>query len=263
MGEALRLHVWTHLTCLRRNRVFHAFLALVAVGLALAMVPALAFDDDSNRFQTLRGLAHLLHGTTSIVTSGIGLFLLWVHRRARSIKMVATTAAPFGAWVASLFATAAMVGAVAHATGAVLVLVLSWAWGVTYQYGFVYLALDRFVESLIGLGIVTTLGAVLHPVITIVLVTLVNESIVLTIRQGLELLSPGPVLAVVKAAATGLYYLLPSLDPFGERTRALVRTMRVAESDWQYLAAGAGYAALMLAFAYVTTSSVLTRRPGT
>ena len=49
--------------------------------------------------------------------------------------------------------------------------------------------------------------------------------------------------AAVNAAATGLYYLLPTLDPFGERTNALLRTMRVAESDWQDLAAGAGYAA--------------------
>ena len=263
MRDAVRLHTLTHLTCLRRNRIFHGFLVLVIVGLALAIVPGLAFDDDSNRFQTLRSLAQMLHGTTSWVTSGIGLFLLWEHRRTRSLKMVATTAAPFGAWVASLFATAALVGAVVHATSIVIIFCLSWAWGVTYQYGYIYLALDQGAQSLIVLGVVTMLGVVLHPVIAVVLVVLVNEATVLILRQGLAMLSPSPVLHVTQALAAGLYYVLPVQDPFGDRTVALLRTMRAAESDWRYLAGTAAYAVLVLAFAHVTTLVMLRRRPGT
>lgn len=263
MRNAVRLHTLTHLTCLRRNRIFHAFLMLVIVGLALTIVPGLAFDDDSNRFQTLRRLAQMLHGTISWVTSGIGLFLLWEHRRTRSLKMVATTAAPFGAWVASLFATATLVGIAMHATSVVLIFCLSWVWGVTYQYGFIYLALDHAAQSLISLGVVTMLGVVLHPVIAVVLVALVNESTVLILRQGLDMLSPSLVLRVTKALAAGLYYILPVQDPFGERTEALVRTMRAAESDWRYLAGTAAYALLVLAFAHVSTLVMLRRRPGT
>lgn len=263
MPEALRLHTATHLLCLRRNRLFHAFLALVLAGLVLAVVPGLAFDDASNRFYTLRRLAQMLHGTTSVVTSGIGLFLLWVHRRSRSLKMVATTPAPFGAWVLSLLVTGALVGGAMHAISAVMVVGLSSAWNVTYQYGFLYLALDHFAESLIALGVITTLGTVLHPVITVVLVTLVNEATVLALRQGLELVSPGPVLSVIKGVAAAVYYLLPSVDPFGERTQTLMRTLRVADSDWRYLGATAAYALLVLAFSYATTLAVLRRRPGT
>jgi hypothetical protein len=261
MMEALRLHIAANVTCLRRNRLLHAFGLLVAVGVATTVVPTLAFGDTSNRFEALRVLARMLHGATGLVTSGMGLFLFWVHRRGRSISMVATTAAPFGAWVAALFATGALVAVAAHAVIAVLVVALSQAWGVTYQYGFVYLALDSFTESMIALSIITTLSVFVHPVLTAVLVTLVNDSTMLAVRQGLELLTPGPFLRAVRGLSAAVYFVLPASDPFGERTAAMLRTMRVATSDWHYLGWAAAYAVLVLALAQVTTLVWLRRRP--
>lgn len=261
MMHALRLHVAANLTCLRRNRLLHAFVVLVAVGAATVVVPVLALNDTSNRFEALRVLARMLHGATSVVTPGVGLFLLWVHRRGRSMSMVATTAAPFGAWVAALFATSALVGAAAHAVIAGLVLTLSQVWGVTYQYGFVYLAVDSFTESMIALGIATTLSAFVHPVLTVVLVVLVSDTAVLAVRQGLELLTPGAFVGAVRALSAAVYFALPATDPFGERTAAMLRTMRVSTSDWRYLGWAAAYALLVLALAQVTTLVWLRRRP--
>lgn len=261
MMDALRLHIAANVTCLRRNRLLHAFVVLIAVGVATAVVPALAFRDTSNRFEAMRVLARMLHGATSLITPGVGLFLLWVHRRSRSISMVATTAAPFGAWVAALFATGALVGAAAHALIAVLLLALSQAWGVTYQYGFVYLALDSFTESMIAMGIITTLSVFVHPVLTVVLVTLVNDTTVLAVRQGLELLTPGPFVRAVRGLSAAAYFVLPASDPYGERTAAMLRTMRVATSDWYYLGWAGAYALLVLAVAQVTTLVWVRRRP--
>ena len=261
MIEALRLHTAVHLTCLRRNRLVQGFAVLVLASLTVALVPALVFDDDSNRFQALRQVARTLHGAVSGVTAALGVFLLWTHRRTRAITMVATTAAPFGAWVGSLFVTAALVGAAAQAVVALLVFTLSTVWGVTYQYGFVYLALDHLAESLIALAAFTVLGVRLHPVIAAALAMVINDSTLRTLRYGLELLPLGPLLTTVKAAATGLYYLLPASDPFGERTAALYRTMRVAESDWRYLLGTTAYALLALAFAQVTTLVLLRSKP--
>ena len=261
MMHALRLHMAANLACLRRNRVVHVFIALVALSVATTVVPTLAFGETSNRFEALGVLARLLHGATSLTTPGVGLFLLWMHRRGRSISMVATTAAPFGAWVAALFATSALVAAAAHAVIAVLVVVLSHAWGVTYQYGFMYLALDSFTESMIALGVVTTLSVFVHPVLTVVLVTLVNDTSVMAVRQGLELLTPAPFVRAVRGVSTAIYFALPATDPFGERTEAMLRTMRVATSDWRYLGWAAAYALLVLALAQVTTLVWVRRRP--
>ncbi len=261
MMDALRLHVAANLTCLRRNRLLHAFVVLVVAGLATTIVPALALGDTSNRFEALRVLAGMLHDATSLMTPGLGLFLLWVHRRSRSISMVATTAAPFAAWVAALFVTSALVAAAAHTIIAVVVVALSQVWGVTYQYGFLYLAIDSFTESMIALGVMTTLSAFVHPVLTVVLVTLVNDASVLAVRQGLELLAPEPLVRAVRGLSAAVYFALPATDPFGERTEAMLRTMRAATSDWRYLGWAAAYALLVLALAQVVTLIWLRKRP--
>lgn len=260
MIAALRLHTRVHVGCLRRNRLIHAFAILVAAGLALAIVPGLTVADTSDRFQSLQMLARLLHGVVSSVTAILGLFLLWTHRRSRAITMVATTPAPFGAWVASLFLTSALIAAAAHVIVVVVVMTLSQAWGVTYQYGFLYLAIDRWAESLIALGVVTTLGAVMHPVITVVLMSMISDATVMVVRQGLDL-APGLLASAAQALAAGFYYVLPAYDPYGERTEALLRTMRPATSDWRHLGVTVGYALLVLAFAQVTTLVLLRRKP--
>jgi hypothetical protein len=51
MMAALRLHIAANMICLRRNRLLHAFMLLVAVGAATVVVPALAFGDTSDRFE--------------------------------------------------------------------------------------------------------------------------------------------------------------------------------------------------------------------
>src|SRR3954449_211227 len=100
MRRGLRLHTAVHLKFLARNRVFHGFVLLIAIVLATGTVPALLFLDSWSRFVTLRALAQQLHQGAGLITAGIGLFVLWSHRGARSIKMIATAPVPFDAWVA-------------------------------------------------------------------------------------------------------------------------------------------------------------------
>lgn len=261
MGEALRVHVLAHLRCLGRHRLVVAFsvVALGAVGLAVAA--GLAVDDDWNRFQTLKQLAQLLHATVRYTTAGVGVFLVWEHRRGRALRLVATTAAPMGAWVGSVFATAALVGAAAHAASAVLVFALSAAWGVTYQFGFLFLALDRLAESLVSLAVLTTLASVWHPLLAIVAASVASETAALAIRRAVDVWPGGVASEAARQAVTGLYYLLPASDPFGERTAAMLRSMRPADSDWRYLVLSFAYAFLVVAFAQVVTTMRLTRRP--
>jgi hypothetical protein len=71
----------------------------------------------------------------------------------------------------------------------------------------------------------------------------------------------GFVVSSAKAVASGLYYLVPSFDPFSGRTLVLRRSMRVSVSDWRYLAATFAYAILAMSFGYVTTIAILRRKP--
>ena len=259
MLSAIPLHTRVHLKFLARNRVFHALVLLIVLGTATGMVPGLVFFDPSSRFMTLRALAQQLHGAVAILTAGVGLLILWSHRSSRSIKLVSTTPAPFPAWVASVFATAALSGAAAQAVIAALVAVLSVYWNVPYQLGFLYLALDRFADSMIMLAFLTPLGAWMHPLLAVVMLLFFTS--LGSVRSMLEGADPGLFMTAMKAAASALYYLVPTFDPFAGRTLVLRRSMRVSIVDWRYLGITFSYALLSLSFGYVATIAVLRRRP--
>lgn len=262
MRDAIRAHVATHLVYLRRQRLLQATLAVVTVGTVTSLTAGLTLLDVANRFDVLRNMADGLHGLAKLMTAGVGLLLVRQHRRSWSLAVVATTPAPFAAWTASVLITAAAVGAAAQAIVGVTCAALSVAWGVTYQYGFVYLALDRFAESLILLGVATVLASVFHPVVVGTAVFLINDGVIRTLRAALAAL-PASVAAVLDLGLTAAYYVLPSLDPFGERTAALLRNLRPVERDWWHLLATFGYALLLLAWAQALTVLLLRRRPTT
>src|SRR5262249_1871588 len=167
MLDALTIHTRVHLRFLARNRVFHGFVLLIALGFGSIMIPSFVFGDASSRFVILRALADQLHRAVSFITAGIALLVIWSHRRARSIKMIATTPVPFPVWVASVFATAAVVGLTVQALIAAVVATLSILWNVPYQLGFLYIALNQFAASLIMLAFITALGAWMHPILAV------------------------------------------------------------------------------------------------
>ena len=262
MRDAILAHVGAHLLCLRRQRLLQAAVAVVAVGLVTSITAGLSLIDVSNRFDLLRSMADGLHGLAKLLTAGVGLLLVRMHRRSWSLAVVATTPAPFAAWAASVLLTAALVGAAAHALVGITCAALSVAWGVTYQYGFVYLALDRYAESLILLGVASVLASLLHPVVVGIAVFVVNDGMIRVLRAALAAL-PEPIAAVMDRGLTAAYYALPSVDPFGERTAALLRNLRPVDRDWWYLLASFGYALLLLAWAQALTVLLLRRRPTT
>ena len=261
MFEALDVHTRVHLRFLARNRVFHGFVLLIALGFGSVIVPSLVFEDTSSRFVILRSLADQLHQAVSFITAGIALFLIWSHRQGRSIKMIATTPAPFPVWVASVFATAGLVGLAVQALIAGLVAALSVLWNVPYQLGFLYVAMNRFADSIIMLGFITALGAWMHPILAVLTLFFLRETTFWTIRTMLEIFDTGVIVSTAKAVTSGLYYLAPSFAQFSGRTLVLSRSMRVSVSDWRYLTATFAYAGLAVTFGYVATIAILRRKP--
>lgn len=259
-----RAHTVVHLKFLARSRVLHGFALLIGAGSALALLPVFFFETTSNRFEMLKYVAHDLHGSAAVITAVIGLVVLWSHRRQRSVKMVATKPSSFEGWIASVFTSAAIVGLVVHALVASLTFGLSLYWEVPYQLGFLYLALDRYCESLIALGLLTGLSTICHPIIATIGLLLFNEAtfrLLGTMIAGVAAAGvPVPLLPAWQALFSTLYYLAPTFGPFDAKTDALQQSLRVTSADWQYLAGGAGYALLVCAFAYVMTVAVLRRR---
>jgi hypothetical protein len=264
MFEHFRAHTIVHLKCLARSRVLLGFGLLVVVVAAVRIFPMLLAGTVSNQFEVIKEIASVLHGTARILTGAIGLFVLSSHRRSRTIKMVATKPSSFEGWVASVFAAAALVGFAVHAAVAAVTLALSLYWGVPYQIGFVYLAADQFVGSLIILAVLTALGAAFHPILAVLAVALFNETtfryLGTMVAGALAAGQDSVLLRVARPLVNALYYIAPAFDPFADKTEVVDRSLRVAAIDWRYLGASAAYALLVCLCGYLLTLLVLRRR---
>jgi hypothetical protein len=259
----LGAHTIVHLKFLARSRVLLGFGLLVLCGSVIGLVPAFFGGSLSNRFDLLRSVAGILHGVVGVITSGLGLFVIWSHRRARTIKMVATKPSLFEGWVASVFIASALVGFVAQGAVAALTLGLSVSWGVPYQSGFAYLAAERFIQSTIALACLTALGAWLHPMLAVLALVLLSEStfayLATTVAGAIAAGRDSMPLRALGATLSAFYYLAPTFSPFADETQAVGQSMRVATIEWRYLLASAGYAAIACAAGYLATLMALRR----
>ena len=137
-------------------------------------------------------------------------------------------------------------------------------WDVPYQVGFLYLSVDAVFEAAIVIAILTTLGAVVHPVVAVLLAVLFNESTFGSLRFGLTMMSaqgePGGMLRAVKAVVVAVHEALPMLDPFAKATREVSESLRVSGAAWGYLGATALYSLAVTAICFLLADLALRRR---
>jgi hypothetical protein len=264
MRSQIWLHVRIHLKFLARSRVLAGVAALVVLGTSVGIVPALFYTTNANRFDILQNIAQELHWVAAVVTGGIGLLIVWSHRRQRSIKMIATKPTPLEGWALSVFVAAALASVAAHVLVAIAVFGLSWYWSVPYEIGFAYLAATQLFHSLILQAVLTALGTAVHPVICALFVVFFSEStfrgLGTIVAGALEAGRQSFALTALLKVLRGLYWLAPTYAPLADRTEWLEKSMRAPAGAWRLLLAAAGYTLLASAFGYLLTLTVLRRR---
>ena len=262
--EGLREHTIVHLKFVTRSRVLVGFASLLLLIAGVMLLPAIFIGTAANRFELLKQVADELHAIAATITAGLGLFVLWSHRRTRSIKLVATRPGSFDAWVASLFIVPAMFGVAAQAAVAAITCGLSLYWDVPYQIGFFYLTVQWLAQSLIVLAYLTALGAVAHPVLAVLTLLFFNAStfhmLGVTLGGAIEAGYTSGFWRAAQSVVAMLYYIAPTFSPLAQETSVVNETLRVAAIDWRYLAGVVAYALLTSAFGFMTTVVLLRRR---
>ena len=262
--EGLRAHTIVHLKFVTRSRVLVGFALLLLLLASVMLLPAIFIGTAANRFEMLKQVADQLHGIAATITAGLGLFVLWSHRRTRSIKLVATRPGAFDTWVASLFLVPVLFGVVAQAAVAAITFALSLYWDVPYQVGFLYVTVQWLAQSVIVLAYLTALGAVAHPVLAVLTLLFFNAStfqmLGVTFAGAIEAGYTSGFWRAAGAVVATLYYVAPTFSPLAEQTRIVNDTLRVAAIDWRYLGGILAYALLTTAFGFVTTLVLLRRR---
>jgi hypothetical protein len=264
MRERLWLHVGSHLRLFRRSRI------VLAVGLAilgfwvLGVLPFFFDGTTGNRFNQLRSLSRQLAGLGWFLSAGLGLFVTSTHLRNKSVQVILTRPGSPQIWLASVFLAALVVAAATQLAGAAITFALSVLWGVPYQVGFLYLAIDSVFEAAIVIAFLTTLGAVVHPVVALLIALLFNESTFGSLRYGLSLMAAqgqgGWLLATMKAVVIAIHEALPMLDPFATQTGDVAETLRVSGRTWGFLGATALYTFVVTTICFLLADLALRRR---
>ena len=147
MRERLWLHVRSHLRFFRRSRIVLA-VGIVILGFwALAVAPGFVGATTGNQFNQLKMLAGQLSSLGWTLSAGLGLYVTSSHLRQKSVQVILTRPGSPQIWLASVFLAALIVAAATQLAGAVITLAFSVLWGVPYQIGFFYVAIDAVIDK--------------------------------------------------------------------------------------------------------------------
>src|SRR6266542_4024018 len=123
------------------------------------------------------------------------------------------------------------------------------------QWGFLWLAIDGLLESVIVVSVLTGLAAALRPIVALLVVAFFTESLFYQFDAMLlgYLQANGhsiPV-AAIEYLVRGIHLAAPMFNPFSEHTGTVEQTLRAARGDWFYLGATACYALSVFSFWFV------------
>jgi hypothetical protein len=264
MRERLRLHTVAHLRFYMRNRLLLGLLLVLVVLLSLPLIPAFMYSSANQRFDALTAMAYQLQWLVWLGAAGLGLFATSSHLRDRSAKLIFTRPGRPEVWLLSVFVSAFLVALGAQMVAALVTWIFSLVWGVPYQVGFLYLTINALLQTIIIIALLTALGTRVHPVLAVLFVVFINDhtlsyaEFMLNVAQVTEPTSWWP--APARWAVHGVRCLVPPLTPFSADMKNVQISLHVTATDWQYLAAAAGYTLLVSVFLFFVSAWGLRRR---
>jgi ABC-type transport system involved in multi-copper enzyme maturation permease subunit len=263
VAELLLVNTRTLLRFHARNRLLLGFALLMVAIFALSAAPSLFYMTATSRFEMLRSLTSQMNGFAYVFVPAIGLLAVSSHLGSRSIKLVVTKPCPPENWLAAVFLSAALVAFAIHALLAAVTAALSLWWGVPYQSGFLFVAVEGFLGSLVLMSFLTALAMAVHPAIAVFAVLFFNEATLYQLKMliaGASGSGTGPWLLVAQVVCDAVYQVLPLFDPLSEKAAGLRESMRVSGGDWLLLGLAALYTALATAFFFSSAAWLLRRK---
>ena len=264
MLSQLLLNTRIHLRFYVRNRLLLAFGLVMLLLFSLTLVSMLLFASTSDRFNTLRMITSQMSGYALVFVASLGLFAISSHLRNRSVKLVLTKPCLPEIWLASIFLSALVVAVLIYALQAVAAAVLSWCWSIPWQWGFVFVSLDRACQAVIQMAFLTCLATAWHPVVAVLIALFFNEGVFFelkTLIAGALSADGGNLwLRAARVVCNVFYMITPIAAPFSEHTESVYSSMRTTGGDWLRLAGVFGYTVLVCTFLFLVCDYLLRRK---
>jgi hypothetical protein len=260
----LLLNTRVHLRFYARNRLLLAFGLVMLLLFGLTLGPMLMFETSSDRFNILRMITVQLNVYALLFTASLGLFAVSSHLRNRNVKMVLTKPCLPEIWLASIFLSALLVAVAIYTLVALTVAALGGLWGIPWQSGFAFVAIDGACRAVIQMAFLTCLGTAFHPVVAVLVALFFNEGIFFQLKYLLAgaIAADGgkPWLLAASVVCDGFYFLMPMVEPLSNRTESVYSSLRAGGGDWLNLLGVVGYSVLLCAFLFLLTDYLLRRK---
>lgn len=267
MYQQILANIQTNLVFYRRNRLLIAASLFIVLVLGLGVLPSMFFLSNTQRLDQLRMVFKQINTLAMFLTAGLGLMLISQHIRDRSIKMVFTTPCLPETWLLSSFLSAALVAFVLYAGSFVIASILSLVWGIPFPAGIVSISVNEFFQTVSLMAFVTFLSTVAHPVLVAMFLIIFRESTIYSLKG---LLAAGvkaggaksflPLLKLLKVIIDTAYMVLPTFNPYEEKTARVYSSLRGSDADWNYLLLAIAYALAVTALFYFLTAYVLKKK---
>jgi hypothetical protein len=264
LRDQLLLHVRANLKFFLRNRLVLGLGLAVAGIWSLGFIPFLIYETTGSRFNRLMYLARELHGLIWFYSGLLALLTMSAQLRDRSTRLVFTRPSRPEVWILSVLLSVLLVAAAANIFVGGATFALSRIWDIPYQAGFAWAVLDSIVECALVIGFMGALAAGIHPVLAGFAAFVFSDLMIYELYKmtlgASQVEGAGIWTLAGKWIGRSLYWMVPMLDPFANQTSDVMRSMRVTGAEWGYLAAGAGYAALVCTVCFFATALTLRRR---
>lgn len=267
MIEGLRHNIRVNLQFYRRNRLLLIVGLLFLAGMLLTMIPSLFFVTSNERFQLAMQVYGGMYAFLFVISGLIALISIWYHRSNRCLKMIFTKPYRPEAWVVSHYAAVTIVFWCGMILSAVLYTVLSLAWGIPPQAGVLADMVCKYATVLLVYSYLLALSSWVHPIVALVLLLVFSDStfywLTLLCRAGSNTIEQGfahYLLVGMDKGFCAVYYVLPSVSPFGEQLSKLSTGFRLTAPMLKYVAGHLVYAALGTGLCYLLVVYSLRRR---
>jgi hypothetical protein len=215
----------------------------------------------------VRTIVQNIHSLAFVLTAGLGLLLVSQHLRDRSVKMVFTKPCLPETWLLSSFLSAAIVAFFLYAGAFIIAVFLSAIWGIPFPSGIIYISLNEYFQTIGLMAYVTFLSVIFHPVLAALFVLLFQEQTFYFMKM---LLASGvkaagekailPIVKLLKLLVDAAYMILPTFNPYADKTHQVYSTLRGSDANWNYLYLSIAYALTVSALFYFLTVLVLKKK---
>jgi hypothetical protein len=267
MFQQIIANIETNLIFYRRNRLLVAAAVFIVLILGITILPSFFFMSSSKQLDQVRAIVQEIHRFAFVLTAGLGLLLVSQHIRDRSVKMVFTRPCLPETWLLSSFCSAAIVAFVLYAGAFLIAVILSAIWGIPFPSGIIYISLNEYFQTLSFMAYVTFLSVIFHPVLAALFILLFQEQtfyfMKMILASGVKAAaeqSLSPFLKLLKILVDAVYMVLPTFDPYAEKTHQIYSTLRGSDANWAYLFPAIAYALTVSALFYFLTVLVMKKK---